>query len=530
MKRNLLIFTLLCVSTVSSFAGGIMTNTNQSAAYVRLLARDATLGIDAVYFNPAGLTMLNRGLYFSVSNQSIWQNRKIVTDYTYLNNKEYKGAVTAPLFPSVYAAYKFDTWALSLGINPIGGGGGATYDNGLPSFEYGISDLVPYLKAAGQPVTAYSADINFKGSSVYWGAQLGASAEIDEHLSVFLGMRYVNGSTTYTGYLHDISLTVGGNPMLAKTFFEGAQAQYQAGSQQAAAAAANFGGYPAAMVMPDNVAIAAGLPTGTTFGQAAVIMTQASATYAAKAVKAGLTSQILSDQNVDVTQKGQSVTPIFGLNLNLLDKKLNIGLKYELPTFMKMKNHTDKDALSGFTATGDSVTLFPDGQQFYNDMPAMLSLGATYQLGSRLMLSAGYHTYWDKQANYGKKSSSGEFVNNEDFIKKNYNEYAIGLECKVYKSLLVSAGYLRAETGVKEEYQTDLSNSLTSNSVGFGFAFNINPKVQINLGGLYTQYLDSSKTFNHTLPDGTTVIPITETYSKGNVILAIGADISLGKK
>ena len=35
---------------LSSFAGGILTNTNQHAAFVRNPARFATLGIDAVYF------------------------------------------------------------------------------------------------------------------------------------------------------------------------------------------------------------------------------------------------------------------------------------------------------------------------------------------------------------------------------------------------------------------------------------------------------------------------------------------------
>jgi hypothetical protein len=38
----------------TAFAGGILTNTNQSAQFVRMLSRNASTDLDAVYFNPAG--------------------------------------------------------------------------------------------------------------------------------------------------------------------------------------------------------------------------------------------------------------------------------------------------------------------------------------------------------------------------------------------------------------------------------------------------------------------------------------------
>ena len=55
MKRmNLLVIGML-VSSQILLAGGLVTNTNGSAAWVRSISRNATLGIDGVYFNPAGL-------------------------------------------------------------------------------------------------------------------------------------------------------------------------------------------------------------------------------------------------------------------------------------------------------------------------------------------------------------------------------------------------------------------------------------------------------------------------------------------
>ena len=72
MKQKLFTLLILCVFSTTVFAGGIVTNANQSAQYVRMLARDASTSIDAVYYNPAGLTKLADGFHISLSNQSIF--------------------------------------------------------------------------------------------------------------------------------------------------------------------------------------------------------------------------------------------------------------------------------------------------------------------------------------------------------------------------------------------------------------------------------------------------------------------------
>ncbi|NMC40178.1 MAG: aromatic hydrocarbon degradation protein, partial [Bacteroidales bacterium] len=155
-------------------AGGLVTNTNHSAAWVRLPARNASTEIDAVYYNPAGLMKLQNGFHISLSNQTIFQTREVENFYKGpggafgLNEPLFTGKVKAPLFPAIYAAYKTERLAFSIGFNPIGGGGGAEYTKGLPSFEMGPADLVPAL-AASQGVSDYRLDAYLKGSSVYFG-------------------------------------------------------------------------------------------------------------------------------------------------------------------------------------------------------------------------------------------------------------------------------------------------------------------------------------------------------------------------
>ena len=66
-----------------------MTNTNQSARFTRMLCRDATLGIDAVYYNPAGLNRLEDGFYLSLNNQTIGQTYTIGNNYKYLTDPNF---------------------------------------------------------------------------------------------------------------------------------------------------------------------------------------------------------------------------------------------------------------------------------------------------------------------------------------------------------------------------------------------------------------------------------------------------------
>ena len=64
MKKIVLLSVVLASFIVSALAGGLVTNTNQSAAFLRNPARDATLELDAVYYNPAGVSFMRKGFHF----------------------------------------------------------------------------------------------------------------------------------------------------------------------------------------------------------------------------------------------------------------------------------------------------------------------------------------------------------------------------------------------------------------------------------------------------------------------------------
>ncbi|HEX2936108.1 MAG TPA: transporter, partial [Bacteroidales bacterium] len=133
--RSLSLALCLFVPSLSLFAGGIVTNTNNSATWTRNPSTAATLGVDAVYYNPAATANLGQGLFLSLSNQSIFQRREVDNSYSGLNQSLFKGSVDAPFFPTLYAAYNVNKFSFSFGFNPVGGGGSAEFKNGLPSFE-----------------------------------------------------------------------------------------------------------------------------------------------------------------------------------------------------------------------------------------------------------------------------------------------------------------------------------------------------------------------------------------------------------
>ncbi|MFC1619626.1 OmpP1/FadL family transporter [Candidatus Neomarinimicrobiota bacterium] len=212
----------LAIMLMASIAlAGLVTNTNQSAEYIRTLNRNASTCVDAAYYNPAGLTKLPEGLHFAISNQSIFQTKEIDSDLATLNSGSFTGDVKAMVFPDVHVAYKMGKMAFSGSFMPIGGGGGAEYSTGLPSFEYNYAGLVgvpagalnAQLAALGN-ITGYEADIEFSGASVYFAGQANAAYAINDMISVAVGGRYIMANNTLEGSIKNVSLsTEAGMPL-----------------------------------------------------------------------------------------------------------------------------------------------------------------------------------------------------------------------------------------------------------------------------------------------------------------------------
>ena len=541
--RKFLTFFAAAFITGSLFAGGLVTNTNGSAAWVRLPSRNASVGIDAAYFNPAGLMKLNNGFHFSVSNQTISQVKKVENFYKGpggiygLNNSYYAGKVTAPAYPSVFAVYKTDRLAFSFGFLPVGGGGGVTYKAGLPSFELSVSDLVPSLNAS-QGASGYRVNTYFEGTSVFFGFQGGVSFKINEMISVAAGLRYVTAKNTYEGYMKDIEVylptgwiradaVMTGIAGSANTASLSTTALVNGGAGTLTLAQAQTAGIITALqrAQLEGALAAFGSPTTVPIATADAVFKGAYAKYTA-------TATLLGDQSADVKQTGTGFTPILSVNISP-SENLNIGIKYEFITRMVLENKTASDFLSGYTTTGSPITMFPDGDLTPADMPAMLSVGIDYKLSSQLKLSLGSEYFFDKNADYGHKmdlddnsATPSTFVKNSYIIKNNGFSLQGGLEYNINEKLLISGGYVWANKGVNANYQSDLTYGLATSTFGIGGAYSIMDNLQINLGVSSTVYVKDEKYIDHVFSATNTLYKARETYGKNTMIFGIGVDFS----
>ncbi|MEA1878563.1 MAG: aromatic hydrocarbon degradation protein [Bacteroidota bacterium] len=538
--KKLLTFFAAIVMTGSVMAGGLVTNTNQSALFTRFLSRNASTWIDAVYFNPAGLSTLGDGFYLSLNNQTIGQTKSILNNYSYLTDtpKEYIGNVSAPLFPGVYMAYNTGKWSFSAGFNPIGGGGGATYDNGLPSFEMGIADLVPLLVGQGFATSQYAADIFFEGSSVYFGYQGNIGYKINDMFSVALGIRLVSAANTYQGHLKNIQINpnfpafgtqYSGEMVLASEFFTSGAAtmngladganQYFTGLQQIVAgggggllltegALAGLSDIQIAQIQ--GIIGAAGQDvTGLTIGKAQIILGAAAAGFAENANTMSAYAAGTQDILVDAEETGMGYASIISVNFKPSDK-LNIAVKYETQTNLVLTTKV-------FDNKGGGI--FSDGSTTIADMPALLAAGIQYKPFDKFTISGSMNLYFDKNVDYDGSESL-----DINMIDKNFKEFAIGLEYGITEKLRASTGWIGTFTGVNSLYQNDQRYSLNTNTFGGGFGFRINDMLDLNLGAQYTFYEEGSKAFDYML--GANAIPVIETYNKTTWVLAVGLDFT----
>ena len=468
MKKLFLIGIIFFIAA-NAWAGGLLTNTNQSVHFLRNPARAASIEIDAVYTNPAGLAHLpSEGFHFSINNQSAFQTRTITSTFAPFAmspsgdaTKVFKGEAEALFIPSLMAAYKTGNWIFSGSFAIVGGGGSLAFDKGLPSFEAGIAAPLAQIQGAatgagytGAPL-GYSLAMNLEGTSITYGTQLGATYKINDMFSAFLGARANFVSNGYKGKLNNVSVTN-------------------------ADAVRNHLLYVANLV---------GGETGMALQGAA----------------AGLTQVENTALTIDAKQSGWGIAPVLGLNFNW--EKLNAGIKYEFITKIEIENNTKE----GMDAGMDD---FKNGVKTPYDIPALLTIGAQYDILPCVTVSAGYHHFFDSNAKMANDK--------QKYINGGINEYLAGVEWRINRIFLISGGGQITRTGVTGKYQSDLSYSLHSYSLCIGAAADVRDNVRINVGYLHTVYDDwAIKDMPNYAGTG---LPGSTTFARTNKVFGVGVD------
>lgn len=425
MKR---LFTSIALASLAvvSFAGGLLTNTNQSASFVRNPARYASLSTDAIYFNPAGTAFFNEGWSFSANWQMIWQQRD-ATDL--IHNKKYDGKVYVPCMPTLFAAYKTGDWTFSGFFGMPGGGGKAEFDGGLPLFDNLIGGLGASLDSMSPiPMTITGAS-QFESTQYLFALQLGAAYKINDNLSAYAGIRGNYISNNYQGTIKALT---------------------------------------------DIPAIPGVLPSAMPGVEVMAVNLDMDQSGIAFAPIFGLDYKI-GNFNFAAKYEFRAVTTVEN-DTKALDVKAG-----DLMTQLGMG-----DVIKGAADAklGSYLGGFADGNTLRADAPAILTLAGSWQIIPRLQVMAGWNYYFDKDA----KIESLMGGDNMRKLSRNTIEYLCGAEFKVTDKFLVSAGIQYSNFGINDSYTSDLGFINDSFMTGVGGKYSISEKVDINFGYCYANY------------------------------------------
>ena len=483
---------MLTAATTPVIAGGILTNTNQSVDFLRNPARDAAIGLDGVYSNPAGVVFLPEGFHMALNWQYAHQTRTIESTSPLFalgrkNNgqamKTFEGVADAPFIPSLQAAYNKGDWSLQMNLSVPGGGGKCEFADGLGSFESVVGNIANQLKPLG--AQGYDMDGYMQGRQYYFGVQLGAAYKLYDNLSVYGGLRLLYGTATYKAKISNIQVSTaagyvdfGSFLQTAESTVDGGIAKVDAGISQYAAAGVTA---PAELV-----------------AQKAQL----------EDTKQSLDRLQKYSQGVNLlcNQTGVGVAPVLGIDYRV--GRFNFAAKYEFKTQIHMKNESTVNEASEIPA----VNKFRDGEKIDEDSPAQLAIGAQWSIIDPVRVNLGYHHFYDTNVNW--------YNNTQNLLDGGTNEYLGGAEWDINDRVTLSGGAQITRYQLTDAYMNDMSFVVNSYSLGFGLKFKATDKLSFSAAYFQTNYSHYDRV--------TSTEPlISDSFTRTNRVLGLSCEVSL---
>ncbi len=432
----------LLLTASAAHAGGYLTNTNQSVHFLRNPARDGAIAIDGTYANPAGVGFLSKGWHFAFDVQSAYQKRSIKSRFGQSESYPYLGGIVN----GVQNASTGETYAKGRAAAPV-----------IPSID---------LARVGEK---WFATFHF---GITGG---GGKCKYDDGLPLFesqVAMAPVLVGAiapgVVTGYTMD-------------TYMEGRQyyfgGQLGLGYKFTPKLSANIGGR---LVYADcnyygyvhNIQFR--LANGATMSGEQFFTAQNMPHFAS----------LVSDRNLNCDQSGWGFTPIISVDYH--SGKWNFAARYEFKTRLRLKNK------SGVNTSG--LSEYDDGLKIAADIPAILAVGAQYELLDNFRLNGAFHYYFDKQAT--------QYEDKQKNLKSGGWEVLAGAEYDINDRFTVSAGWQTTNYGLgnNSQFLNNISFVTNSNSFGVGTSIKLKERVRLNVSyfkTIYTHYKKSMSDYNN---------------------------------
>ena len=546
-KFKTVCLTAAIASSSATFAGGLLTNTNQHVAFNRMMSREASIGIDGVYYNPAGVVFMGEGSHLAINWQAAWQTRTINNDYKLFTNnvnnpttpRDFKGKAVAPVIPSFQYAYNKGRWSLQGNFALTGGGGKCTFDNGLGSFEkivsetamgaIGLAGAIDYAankilvpgsinpdgtinsanfkpmftsdKAFGSK-GAYSFNSYMHGRQYYFGLSAGAAYKVTDNFSVYAGLRGIYATCNYYGYVEDIKV---GNMPLYQVLDPSKE---NSANIELSCDQSGIGFTPM---------LAVDYKTGRW---------NFSAKYEFKTrmrLKNKSVNQLPSIGNLDDNLKNQMNKLFTGtfMAAGMPQEQAMIKAEQASQAVLADKNVVATTAAlkQQFDSKIDkAIGEYADGKKIAGDIPSLLTVGVGYSPIDELRINVGFHWFDDYNAtSYNNR--------NKKLKKRGTLEFNAGVEYDVTKKITVSTGWQNTNYGLTDEYMDDKSFVVGSNSVGLGGVYHITKKLDFSVAYFHTFYNHVKTSEEVTLAPGKTVTYNSD-YTRNNSAFAAGVNIT----
>jgi long-subunit fatty acid transport protein len=496
MKVQAILVGMMLAATTTATAGGILTNTNQSIDFLRNPARDAAIGLDGVYSNPAGVAFLSEGFHFGLNWQYAHQTRTIESTSPFFalgkkNNgattKTFEGVADAPCIPSIQAAYNTGNWSWQFNFSVPGGGGKCEFADGLGSFESVVGNIANQLKPLG--AQGYDMDGYMQGRQYYFGFQLGTAYKVMDNLSVYGGLRLLWGTATYRARISNIMVNTAGGYVDFSSFLQTGTATVDGGLSQVNAGIAQLEAVPSATLLPQYAELVA---------KKAQLENTRQSLNALQKYSEGV--------NLLCNQSSVGIAPVIGADYKA--GRFNFAAKYEFKTQIRMKNESTVFEASEIAA----VNKFRDSEEVNEDAPAQLALGAQWAPIDQVRVNVGWHHFFDKDAEW--------YNNAQDLLDHDSNEYLAGVEWDINDRLTISGGMQLTRYGLSDQYMNDMSFVVNSYSLGLGFNYKANDKLVLKAGYFQTNY-DHYKRENYPAEG------FSDDFTRTNRVLGVGCEINL---
>lgn len=476
--KKIILSSIISLSALTIFAGGVENKTNMSAGYLRNPSRNTeNERPEAAFYNIAGTGFLKNGLYIEAGNQFVFKEyaNELKTGDKFKKNYEvsdyYSNDETNVFFyPNFDVVYKKNRWSMFLTFGVYAGGGALSYSEGTSAtslmFLNGAKnqgdEATKYGLAASMIQTATDSfdnavETKFGGDeakALAW-IQANPNDETAKSLAQAYGVKTKYGSnlTEYAAKKDAYEKTAHASLAMAK-------------NHSLDVTSLTLGGQiGAAYLVTDWLSLSAAYRY--TYGTQEMILKCNDPTF--NAINGG--------NKISYEAKGFGQSCVFGIHAKPpVIPGLDLSVQYQ--SLSRIEYNVDN--VKGDIAKYYGIT---DDSNFRTDLPAVLNIGTGYRIFEPLYISTSFNYYFNDFA------SQDNILGETDY--ENSWEIAFGMDYKICSFLGASAGIAYSNQGITDTSNSTFNPVLDSLTVGGGVEVSAIKNLTITTSAVYVKYFDA---------------------------------------